>query len=222
MIGFWKDGKFNIVTFFESKGGAASGKGLRRAWTGIPRKERAEILKEAQSMGIAAFREVDQNAAEALSEAAAQVKKTRPKAKDLSLDEILTKLPDKVEKEWVKLPQGEAGQLRKTTERLSPNKGAGVTKLNIYGKDVDVATATVGAAPGAPKTAGLTPGTPHAVAVLPSDVPEKSLAEAMKEGGITSFERMKDVPVTAKELNDMSTGIAKVSGVPKPAPKPKP
>jgi hypothetical protein len=43
MIGYWKGDRFQVVTFFESKAGAASGRGLRRKWTGIPKAGRAEV-----------------------------------------------------------------------------------------------------------------------------------------------------------------------------------
>jgi hypothetical protein len=202
IIGYWKDERFNIVTFFESKGGAASGRGLRRKWTGIPKAERVDILKEAQIRGIVSYREVDQNAAEALSEAVQELKKTNPaKYSSYTIDDVIKEFPGDVEKAWAKLPQSEAGQITKTTERLVPNAGQSFTELEFFGKPVKVTTGG---------------GTPHAVGVLPSDVAEKSLEQTMKESGIKSFERLKDVPVNQAELDRMSTEIARISGVAKP------
>jgi hypothetical protein len=204
IIGYWKGDRFNIVTFFESKGGAASGRGLRRKWTGVPKAERAEIMKEVQGRGIVAYRELDQNAAEALSEAVEKLRKANPKKySGYTIDEVLKEFPGDVEKAWAKLPQSEAGQVRKTTERLVPNAGQSFTNLEILGKPKPVKVTTGG-------------GTPHAVGVLPTDVAEKSLEQTMKEGGIKSFERLKDVPVDQAELNRMAAEIARVSGMTKP------
>jgi hypothetical protein len=206
LIGYWKDGEFQIVTFFESKAGGAAARGLRRSWTGIPKAERAGILKEAQTSGLAAFREADQNAAEALSEAAEAVRENKKLTMDL--DEVLKQFPDDVEKQWLKLPQGEAGQIRKTTERLGG-------QLMIRGKMTDVTTVSGTLGKGGTIATG---GIPHAVGVLPADVAEKTLEDALKEGGIKSFERMKGVTVTQSELNDMSEQIATMNKGGAPAP----
>ncbi len=167
MIGFWTNGRlgknrFNVVTFFESKAGSASARGLRRSWTGIVRAERPGLLKEAQEVGIEAFRDVDQDAAEALSESVAGVRKANRATRGLTNDEILRQFPEDVQKAWSKLPQSEAGQIRKTTERLSG-------MLKTHGEEVKVTTAYG--------------RLPHAVGVMPADVAEEALEKTLEEGG---------------------------------------
>ncbi len=201
VIGYWKDDRFHIVTFFEAKAGRASGRGLRRAWTGIPKAERAEVLENAQKAGLKAFRDIDQDAAEALSEAASAVKKTNSKAARLTLDDVLNQFPEDVQKAWLKLPQSEAGQISKTTQRWGRT-------LEINGREVEVTTVSSKLG----KQGQIVTGrTPHAVGVLPSDVVEGTLEETMKQSGITSFERMQDVGVSQAELDSMAAEIAKVS-----------
>ncbi len=196
IIGYWKDGRFNIVTFFESKGGRASGRGLRRKWTGIPKAERPDLLEEAQAHGIADLRESDPSAAEAIAHAMEMLRKNDKTARNLLQDDILANRLSDVEKYWARLPQSESGQITKTTERLVPGYEEETVTLQLYGKEVQATTAG---------------GTPHAVGVLPSDVAEKSLAEAVKGGGIRSFERMRDVPVTQGDLETMAKKIAEVA-----------
>ena len=196
VIGFWKNDRFHIVTFFESKGGAAAGRGLRRKWTGIPRAERPDLIKEAQSTGLSKMRELDQDAGEALAEAVAELKKRNPKKFGaLTTDEVIQKFPNDVERSWGTLSQSEAGQIRKTTERVTD-----VGEMRLYGRPTPITSATG--------------GTPHAVGVLPSDVSQASLREAMEKGGIQSFERLKNVPVTQADLNSLAKEIAKAAGIP--------
>lgn len=202
IIGYWEGDRLKIVTFFEAKGGAPAARGLRYSWTGIPKAERADLLKTAQNMGLEALRKEQQyqDLAEVLSEAAADVKRANKAAAKLTLDEVVKQFPNDVERAWSKLPQSEAGQIRKTTERLT--EGGGVLRIN--GKEVQ--TATIGG------------HAPNAVGVLPAGVTEKTLEETMKAGGIRNFERLEDI--AQDELNAMANKIASTS-TPAPA-KPNP
>jgi len=205
VIGYWRDEQFHILTFFESKAGRASGRGLRRKWTGIPKAERPDLLREAQAQGIAAFRKADSDAAEAISYAIDRMRETDTSLAGLTQDQILAQRLSSVEKAWAKLPESESGQITKTTERLVPGHGEENITLKMYDKDVQVTTAG---------------RTPHAVGVLPSDVSEKSLAETVKGAGIKSFERAKDVPVTQGDLETMAKKISEISGPAKAAANP--
>jgi hypothetical protein len=201
IIGYWEGDRFKIVTFFEAKGGAPAARGLRYSWTGIPKAERAELFQKAEEMGLAALGkdETYQDLAEALSEAASDVKATRKAASKLTLDEVLKQFPNDVKRAWSELPQSEAGQIRKTTERLTEGGG----KLRINGKEVQ--TSTIGG------------WAPRAVGVLPGGVTEEALEKTLKEGGIRSFERLHDIPQS--ELDDMAKRIAE-TGAAKPNPNP--
>jgi len=203
IIGYWEGDRLNIVTFFEAKGGAPAARGLRYSWTGIPKAERAGLLKKAQDMGLEALRDEEeyQDLAEALSEAAADVKRANPAAARLTSDEVVKQFPKDVERAWSKLPQSEAGQIRKTTERLT--EGGGV--LRISGKG-EVQTATIGGR------------APNAVGVLPTGVTEKTLEETMTAGGIRNFERLEDIP--QDELNEVAKKLAGTSTPAPPKPNP--
>jgi hypothetical protein len=101
---------------------------------------------------------------------------------------VLKQFPNDVKKAWSELPQSEAGQIRKTTERLTEGGG----KLRINGKEVQ--TSTIGGR------------APRAVGGLPSGVTEEALEKTLKEGGIRSFERLNDIPPA--ELDNMANKIA--------------
>jgi hypothetical protein len=101
---------------------------------------------------------------------------------------VLKLFPNDVKKAWSELPQSEAGQIRKTTERLTEGGG----KLRINGKEVQ--TSTIGGR------------APRAVGGLPSGVTEEALEKTLKEGGIRSFERLNDI--SPAELDNMANKIA--------------
>ena len=199
IIGYWEGDRLKIVTFFEAKGGAPSARGLRTSWTGIPKAERAELYKKAEDLGLDALRkdQTYQDLGEALSEAASDVKHAKKAAAKLSLDEVIKQFPNDVKKAWSNLPQTEAGQITKTTERLT--EGGGTLKIN--GKDVQ--TSTIGGRK------------PRAVGVLPAGVTEDTLEATLKKSGITNFERLQEIPQA--ELNDMAS---KLAGTAKPKPLP--
>ena len=120
----------------------------------------------------------------------------------MSLDDILKQFPDEVDKEWASMTQSQAGQIRKTTERLG-----GTLRINGNAVEVTTVSSKLG------KQGQIVTGSgPHAVGILPADVAEDTLDQTPgRESGITSFERMQNVPVTQGELSQMADEIAKKS-----------
>jgi hypothetical protein len=170
--------------------------------------------KKAEDVGLAALAKDEeyQDLAEALSEAASDVNEMKKAA--LTLDEVLQKFPKDVKRAWSKLPQSEAGHIRKTAERLTEGGGAlRIDKEFIRGGK----GLAQPAADGLVQTSTIGGRVPRAVGVLPGGVTEGALEQTLQEGGIRNFERLHDVPQA--ELDDMANKIAgTAAATPKPAP----
>jgi hypothetical protein len=202
-------GVYKVVGMVEGKSGKFTAPKLSRSWEGIP-KPSAAVAKRWRAMSrdqIERLRKTDPKQAksieawkEARAEAIERLRTRDPSLRNATSDALEKTHSRKIDAIMKELPQSEAGQLRKSMERLVPNFGKATTKIRIGTENADgtVTFATVDAVG--------TPATTKLVGVVPDGVSGNAIRENAKNQGL-EFHLIDHLGITEAQLDDAVKAI---------------